>query len=189
MNHWNRIEPKQAESNRTGKILIIEHDPAFAEIMAEDLRDLGYTVFSAPTGDTALGVLESYSIDLVISDGTWILDRLRERGGHVPVVVVMTGMASFDELDEFDAIVRGAHCVLKKPLDREELCEVVDDALDQSRHERRFLHELSVPLSSALFILDVLGDELVGEGEGEPSLARLHQALEKLRQLIEDRAA
>lgn len=58
--------------------------------------------------------------------------------------------------------------------------------------QRQFLHDLSSPLSTAIFIVDMLREDLQALPEAgtlAPSLEQLNSTLEKLRKMIEDRRA
>ncbi|HEX6489388.1 MAG TPA: response regulator [Candidatus Dormibacteraeota bacterium] len=81
------------------KLLIVEDDPAIADVYAFPLRLAGYDVEIAPDGEAALVALESnppammlLDIRLPKLDGLQVLERLRAAGNNLPVVVLSNHM-------------------------------------------------------------------------------------------------
>ena len=50
------------------KILLVDDDPIYLNLLGEVLTLCSYEVLRAPDGETALGLLKKESVDLVISD-------------------------------------------------------------------------------------------------------------------------
>lgn len=81
------------------KLLLVEDDPAIADVYAFPLRLAGYDVEIAPDGEAALLALESnppammlLDIRLPKLDGLQVLERLRAAGNALPVVVLSNHM-------------------------------------------------------------------------------------------------
>ena len=81
------------------KLLLVEDDPAIADVYAFPLRLAGYEVEIAPDGEAALLALEAnppammlLDIRLPKLDGLQVLERLRAAGNELPVVVLSNHM-------------------------------------------------------------------------------------------------
>ena len=81
------------------KLLLVEDDPAIADVYAFPLRLAGYDVTIAPDGEAALEALQSdppammlLDIRLPKLDGLQVLERLRAAGNALPVVVLSNHM-------------------------------------------------------------------------------------------------
>ena len=81
------------------KLLLVEDDPAIADVYAFPLRLAGYDVEIAPDGEAALLALESnppammlLDVRLPKLDGLQVLERLRAAGNALPVVVLSNHM-------------------------------------------------------------------------------------------------
>ena len=107
-------------------MLVVEDDPAIRALLQDVLRDSGYTVATAETGDQALEQMREQRPDLVLLDlmlpgmNGWTFLRTRERDRQlatVPVLVISasgpTGTGHAQEL--------GAPVFLDKPFDLVEL--------------------------------------------------------------------
>lgn len=107
----------------SGRILVVDDDPASCELVAYSLKPLGYRVAIAADGDRALNMGMEEGIGLVIldvhmplRDGVEILARLRERPARAQLkVLALTG----DDSDEVRLAMatRGVDGFLTKPVD------------------------------------------------------------------------
>jgi len=117
-------------------ILLVEDDATSRRLMTTLLMDMGYRVTSAAGADEALRFLYSEdACDLVLSDivmpgmsGLELATRTREARPGMPLVFVTGQVAGFDS--SIDAGV----FALAKPIARDSLARVIDDAL--GAHER-----------------------------------------------------
>lgn len=82
------------------RILLVEDDPLLADGLARALRQSGYLIEQASDGCTADRWLETEDFDLTILDlglpgldGSEVLQRLRQRKQHTPVLVLSARMA------------------------------------------------------------------------------------------------
>ncbi|HEY8924982.1 MAG TPA: response regulator transcription factor [Polyangia bacterium] len=121
-------------------VTIVEDDPAIAEGLALNLRLQGHRTEIVGDGETALKrivetdpVLVLLDITLPAQSGLWVLERLRERDNHVPVIVLS---ARQDEFDKVAALRLGADDYVTKPFALAELLARVAGLLRRSRLSR-----------------------------------------------------
>ena len=107
------------------RLLVVEDDPDLAAQLAEALREAGYAVDLTRDGEEAefLGETEPYDavvLDLGLPnvDGMTILERWRENGRSMPVLILTARDRWSDKVAGFDA---GADDYLAKPFRVEEL--------------------------------------------------------------------
>ncbi len=116
-------------------ILVIDDDPAHAEITAEVLSRVGYDVDTAHTGEDGLrmagvGDYDSVLCDLKLPDidGMEVLKRLKAHDADIEVVIV-TGYASVEKA--VDALQTGAYSFLEKPVNRDALRNTIAKAVER----------------------------------------------------------
>jgi two-component system response regulator AtoC len=121
-------------------ILLVEDDPAFASVLAEELRARGHTVDLSESVTEARerlhdGVLEVALLDLQLPDGSG-LDVLREIAaeGMAVEALVLTGHAEVPTA--LEAMRLGAYDYLSKPPRLEELQVLVGKAAEKARLRR-----------------------------------------------------
>ncbi len=115
------------------KLLVVDDDRRFLEVMTGLLTRSGFKVTPASSGTEALKILETKSVDLVLSDvhmpngdGLSLLDAIRVKNSTLPVVIFLTG---FGEQSAKDCMRRGAYKVLSKPCARAALLGTINAAL------------------------------------------------------------
>ena len=118
-------------------VIIVEDDAAIAEGLGLNLRLQGYRTEAVGDGETARTRIEEGRPDLVLLDislpkqsGIWVLQRLREAGNHVPVIVLS---ARQDEFDKVAALQLGADDYVTKPFALAELLARVAALLRRAR--------------------------------------------------------
>jgi DNA-binding response OmpR family regulator len=114
-------------------ILIVEDDPILLELICDYFSMTGATVFQAVNGQLAFQIIESNSIDLVLSDvqmpvmnGFELLKKIRANNSSIPFVLLVTGQC---ELTENDALTSGASGLVHKPFKLNELNEKIHQLL------------------------------------------------------------
>jgi len=114
-------------------ILVVDDEADLRDAIAFDFKRIGYRVLTASSGNEAFGLLEQNKIDVILSDvrmpngdGIALLDRVKARNVHLPVVMFITGYADIS-LEE--AYAKGADAVFPKPFDRKALFDSVTHAL------------------------------------------------------------
>lgn len=121
-------------------VTIVEDDAAIAEGLALNLKLQGYRTEAIGDGETARDRIEETCPDLVLLDislpkrsGIWVLERLRDAGNHVPVIVLS---ARQDEFDKVAALRLGADDYVTKPFALAELLARVAALLRRARLTR-----------------------------------------------------
>jgi two-component system, NtrC family, response regulator AtoC len=106
-------------------ILIVEDEPDLCDLIAETLREQGYTVTSAPDGAAAITATADTTFDVVLADmrlpkmdGLTLFRRLRAESPATDVIL-MTGNANVS--DAVAALKEGAFDYLTKPIQLDEL--------------------------------------------------------------------
>ncbi|MEP6917494.1 MAG: sigma-54 dependent transcriptional regulator [Acidobacteriota bacterium] len=123
------------------RILVIDDDIGVRDSIARMLRQAGYTVQSASSGEEGYGLARDGSFDVVLSDmrmpglsGLDVLRKLRE--SHVDsVFIVMTGFGTVDTAVE--AMKLGAIDFVQKPFFRDELVMRVRAASERRQLARQ----------------------------------------------------
>ncbi len=114
-------------------ISIIDDDASVRDAVENLLSALGYTVFSYGSAADFLWSDNPGNADCVIADinmpamnGIDLLLRIREEGNSVPFIFI-TGFP--DETMSKRALNAGAHCVLTKPFEKNNLLAQLEAAL------------------------------------------------------------
>ncbi len=115
------------------KILYAEDEEQTRSIVADELRQEGYTVDQAEDGEAAIAMLSGRSYDLVLLDirmprksGLDVLAFLKEQNRH-PRVIMLTAV---DELaSAVQAVKLGANDYLTKPFRLEQLLAAIERIL------------------------------------------------------------
>ena len=107
------------------KLLVVEDEAQILSFLLKGLRADGYEVLHASTGEEGLAMAQQAGIDLIVLDlglpdldGTEVLRRLRDRGDHVPVIVLT---ARGETADRIVGLNQGADDYLGKPFEFDEL--------------------------------------------------------------------
>lgn len=108
-------------------ILVVDDELDLREIIASEFEFQGAVVFQAENVASAIQILESQSIDLVISDirmpgatGIDLLDIMKTKNIVIPPIVLITGFADITLEDAFN---RGAEALINKPFKLDDLVE------------------------------------------------------------------
>ncbi|NVM23536.1 MAG: sigma-54-dependent Fis family transcriptional regulator [Desulfobacterales bacterium] len=123
------------------KILIVDDDPEILEIIAEVLKQAGYTVDTATDGRKAIRRIEAECYDLVITDlnlpeidGMKILKYIIDDQSRDAMCIILTGYGTIK--GSVEAIKMGAFDYITKPAKSDEILMVVEKAL-KYRHLQR----------------------------------------------------
>lgn len=106
-------------------MLIVDDEPNYLIILAELLKDEGYEVLTAGSGEQAIDIVSQSDLDLVLTDmrmpgidGVELLRRIKEFNRDLPVIMV----TAFGEVEKAVAAMQaGAMNYLTKPFNNEEL--------------------------------------------------------------------
>jgi DNA-binding NtrC family response regulator len=120
-----------------GRILIVDDESNARAALSEILREEGYATETAADGFKALGKLDEFGPDVILTDlkmpgldGIAFMEKARMASPGA-VFVVMTAFGTISSAVE--AIKKGAENYLLKPLDPEALGAVVDRAMEKAR--------------------------------------------------------
>jgi DNA-binding NtrC family response regulator len=118
-------------------LLLVEDEAPLREAIAEQLRDRGYMVEEAASGEAAVSRLSEFAFDVIVTDlrlpgidGAAVIDAALERYPDI-VAIVVTGYGTVKGAVE--AIKRGAWDFVSKPFQIEELLHALEAALEQRR--------------------------------------------------------
>ena len=115
-------------------ILIVDDEPGFRAMVRGALKLAGYHVREAVTGEEALDFLEAERPDALLLDirlpgidGWEVLERLKEKRGGLPVILLSANdsAASFERAQANDCLT------MQKPFSVRELIATLGRLLDQ----------------------------------------------------------
>ena len=120
-----------------GRILAVDDQRYFRELLEGLLTEEGYDVVTASSGEEALRILDQSHFDIVLTDlvmpgmdGNDLVHRVKARDPEQEIVVV-TGVV--DVKTAVDAMKLGAAEYLIKPFDRETLATAIEKILQNRR--------------------------------------------------------
>jgi DNA-binding response OmpR family regulator len=107
------------------RILVVEDNRSITKFVELELKHRDFGVQCAYDGQEALDQLEKFRPELIVLDimlprldGVGVLNRIRQRGNHVPVIMLTARDSTLDKIHSLD---HGADDYLTKPFDIEEL--------------------------------------------------------------------
>ncbi len=139
----------------SASILLVDDDSAFRQVMAGELRRLGYEVATAGSGEEAVARVEAHEPEIVLldlrlpgMDGLAALKAIRARSPSVEVIM-LTGHGSIDTAIE--SIRVGAFDYVTKPCPLDEIQIRVERAVEQRALRKRanLLERALTPLDPA----------------------------------------
>ena len=121
------------------KILVVEDETTLRELFVERLKDLSYTIYSAPDGNTALKICKECKPDLLLLDinlpdilGIDIVEILKkdiETYGH-PGIFIVTGISySVQDAESLWIKEFKVNAFFTKPFEFNELIEKIKEFL------------------------------------------------------------
>src|SRR5215510_12482427 len=120
------------------RVLVVDDEKNQREIYTLILEDEGYSVTAAQSAEQALRLARDNHFDLVVTDykmtgmdGLTLLNELLKMDSSL-IVIMMTAHGSVESVK--DALRGGAFDYLSKPINREELLNVVHSALGRLNH-------------------------------------------------------
>jgi len=131
---WRRMI-NMTHSNQKERLLVVDDAPPTLEVLQRNLTSKGYQVFTAKSVDEAIRILETTTVDLVITDlkmpkvsGIDLVRHVRENFKDTEVMMI-TGYPTIE--GAVKAIKTGAEEYLIKPFTDEELFSAVRRTLDK----------------------------------------------------------
>ncbi len=130
-------------------ILIVDDDPQIHVIFEKILTEEAHSVLKALSGEEVNNLVESHSIDLVITDvnlpgisGIEALQKIKQIEPKLPVIV-MTAFGTTDTAIE--ATKQGAFDYILKPFNIPEILKLVEQALEAGRFMRTPVQMDAIP--------------------------------------------
>ena len=167
--------------NQKASILIVDDDEGIRKSLALIVKSKKYGVGMAGTGQEALEKARSEDINVALVDlklpdmeGVNLIAPLKEMHPELAVIMI-TGFASVETA--IQALNKGASAYITKPLNIDELCAKVEEALEKQRllaENKRLLQELQRELDEHKKV----------EKERESLLAKLSEKNKELEQII-----
>jgi two-component system, NtrC family, response regulator AtoC len=124
-------------SGSTPHLLFVDDEATLRGINAERLKERGYQVEEAESGERALALLDQFAFDIIITDlrlpgidGSRLIEAARDRYPGI-IAIVITGFGTVK--DALDAGKRGAADFISKPFQFDELIHKLEKALEQRR--------------------------------------------------------
>jgi DNA-binding NtrC family response regulator len=134
---------------KSGKILVVDDEPAERDGLARLVGQWGYEVETASSGEEALDLVETQHPAVVVTDlvlpemdGLTLLQKLKETG-RPPIVLLVTGHGTVETAVE--AMRHGAFDYLTKPVDATRLQVLLEKSIEQeslSREVNLLRHQL-----------------------------------------------
>jgi len=131
-------------------ILVVDDEPNYLIVLSEILREEGFEVFTAESGNEGLPIVRDTDLDLVISDmkmpgmdGIQFLENIKKINRQLPVILI-TAYAEVEKAVE--AMRLGAFNYIAKPFSNEALLASVNKAMehyDMVREIRRLRDEIT----------------------------------------------
>jgi len=122
------VPPLAAESNGAPTVLVVDDDPAARDLLSTNLKDAGYRLVHAASGEEALSLArklrpDAITLDVMMPkpDGWEVLNALKADAELRDIPVVMVTMLS----DRGIGLSLGAVDVLTKPVDRARLTALI----------------------------------------------------------------
>ncbi|MGE3333880.1 MAG: response regulator transcription factor [Rhodospirillaceae bacterium] len=120
-------------SQQVTRILVVDDEPPIRKFLRTSLTPQGYQVLEASDGSEALETIGRNTVDIVVLDlglpnmhGFDVIQRLRESGSHIPIIVLSSRT---DEAGKVKALDLGADDYLTKPFGLDELLARIRTAL------------------------------------------------------------
>jgi len=121
------------------KIIIIEHEAEFQDMIINSLSEAGFKVMLAKDGETGLELIKKEKPSLVLLnpysprlDGFNLLEKLKQDNNckNIPALILI----HLEDLNEAEKVLRlgGATYLVKEELDRNKILNMVNQAVNQN---------------------------------------------------------
>jgi len=128
-----------------GRIIVIDDDDGIRTVIAAALKSEGYFVDTASNGKQAIDKSQANLYNLALVDvrlpdmeGTKLLAAMKETTPEMRKII-LTGHPGLDSAIE--AVNKGAHAYLVKPVDMDELLRAVQEQLKKQKEMREYGQE------------------------------------------------
>jgi CheY-like chemotaxis protein len=120
-------------------ILLVEEERIVRHLLRSILEEAGHGVIEACDGADALAQYQSHPTDLILTDlmmqkmdGLEFIGEVQREFPHAKIAAITGGAGILAYADE--ARMLGVSSVLQKPLDLEELLEIIQDEFNKAVH-------------------------------------------------------
>jgi DNA-binding NtrC family response regulator len=178
------------------KVLVVDDEKNQREIYTMILEDDGYEVTTAQSGEQALRFARESQFDLVLTDykmtgmdGLTLLSELLKVDPSI-IVVMMTAHGSVESVK--DALRGGAFDYLEKPIDRDQLLKVVQNALERlnriddeiigQSEEMERVKKMILKVAGSSSTVMIRGDSGVGK---ERVASAIHKASQRANEVFQ----
>ena len=124
-------------SHSQGKVLIVDDEPAIRRALHTTLQGVGFAVNEAPSGETALQLVQEAEYDVVLLDinmpGIGGVRTCREIRRRLPRLGILMLTVRDSEEDKVTALEAGADDYITKPFNVRELTARIRAAVRRSR--------------------------------------------------------
>jgi len=131
--------------NEKGRIIVIDDDDGIRKVIAAALEAENFVVDMASNGKQAIERSQTNFYNLALVDvrlpdmeGTKLLSGMRETTPEMRKVI-LTGYPGLQ--NAIDAVNKGAHAYLVKPVDMDELLRTVEEQLKKQREMKEYGQE------------------------------------------------
>ncbi len=132
-------DPDDSDDLDRPRILVIDDDQSFRDLLFQYLSLLGYKVVLADNGFRGLDILlKDYAVKLVILDllmpgisGVETLDKIKTMRKDIPIIIT-SGFLEYYFPDGEESLLKDVDKVLRKPFDLDQLASVCTDLLPLS---------------------------------------------------------
>ncbi len=121
---------QESSPNPIRKVMVVDDDDLFREMLADSLGYSGYTPFAVTGGEEALRELENGRVDAVITDikmpgmdGIALMKEVKQRYPDMPVILI-TAFLSADEIND-EPVSSQADGFLEKPFDIDNIVRIL----------------------------------------------------------------
>ena len=128
--------------SKKGRIIVIDDDEGIRKVVAEALKSEGYLVDTASSGKEAVEKSRSNFYNLALVDirlpdmeGTKLLTSMRETTPEM-IKIILTGYPALQ--NAIDAVNKGAHGYLVKPINMAELLRTVEQQLKKQSEMKEY---------------------------------------------------
>ena len=130
-------EIEQQHPREEARLMVVDDQPAMRDALCSTLRFKGYEVVKAEGGETALSLLSSAPVEVVLADlqmpgmdGIELTARMKALDADLEVIMVT---ASQDLSSAVEAVRKGASDYLTKPYDIAQLLRTIERAIERRR--------------------------------------------------------
>jgi DNA-binding NtrC family response regulator len=129
-------------SEKQVRILVIDDDENIRKVVYTILKDKGYNVDTAGSGNEAISKTKNEHYDLMLVDiklpdmeGTEILTQINDTVPRIRKIIV-TGYPTLQ--NAVTAVNHGADAYIMKPFDVEKMLATIEDQLKKQKEENKF---------------------------------------------------